>query len=107
MALDFFLNYILPPIIISLGLIGNTIGLMVISKKKLKKIGPVLIYKFLFITDTIYLSKYIFKFLLKLNFSIIFNFINEATIIFIYMPFAYNYDPTIISSVGCKLYNTF
>jgi hypothetical protein len=56
MALDFFTNYILPPMINIIGLIGNTLGLIVVSKKELKKIGPVLIYKFLFISDTIYLS---------------------------------------------------
>jgi hypothetical protein len=56
MALDFFTNYILPPMINIIGLIGNTLGLIVVSKKELKNIGPVLIYKFLFISDTIYLS---------------------------------------------------
>jgi hypothetical protein len=57
MALDFFTKYILPPIIAIFGLFGNTMGIMVVSRKALKKIGPVLIYKFLFISDTIYLSK--------------------------------------------------
>jgi hypothetical protein len=56
MALDFFTNYILPPMIVIFGFIGNTLGLIVVSKKELKKIGPVLIYKFLFISDSIYLS---------------------------------------------------
>jgi len=56
MALDFFTNYILPPVIVIFGFIGNTLGLIVVSKKELKKIGPVLIYKFLFISDSIYLS---------------------------------------------------
>jgi hypothetical protein len=56
MALDFFTNYILPPMIAIFGFIGNTLGLIVVSKKDLKKIGPVLIYKFLFISDSIYLS---------------------------------------------------
>jgi hypothetical protein len=54
MELDFFTNYILPPMIIIIGLIGNTLDLIVASKKELKKIGPVLIYKFLFISDLIY-----------------------------------------------------
>jgi hypothetical protein len=65
MALDFFTNYILPPIIIIIGLIGNLLGLIVITKKELIKIGPVLIYKFLFILDSIYLSKYFYILIMK------------------------------------------
>ena len=65
MALDFFTNYILPPLINIIGLIGNTLGLIVVSKKELKKIGPVLMFKFLFISDTIYLSIIINIFLYK------------------------------------------
>ncbi len=37
MELDFFTNYILPPMIIIIGLIGNTLDLIVASKKELKK----------------------------------------------------------------------
>ena len=57
MALAFFFKFFLAPTIIIVGLLGNTMSLIVISKKLLKKIGPILIYKFLFISDTIYLSK--------------------------------------------------
>jgi hypothetical protein len=63
MAVDFFTNYILPPVILLLGLFGNTMGIVVVSRKNLKNIGPVLIYKFLFISDSIYLSILLFKFL--------------------------------------------
>jgi hypothetical protein len=49
MTLDFFTNYILPPLIIIIGLFGNTMGIIVVSRKALKNIGPKLIYKFLFI----------------------------------------------------------
>jgi hypothetical protein len=56
MISNFFLNSFIPPIIFILGLIGNTIGLIMLSRNELKKIGPVLIYKFLFISDSIYLS---------------------------------------------------
>jgi len=54
----FFLNYVLAPIIFKVGHVGNLFGLIVIGRKKLDKIGPVLIYKFLFITDSIYLCIY-------------------------------------------------
>jgi hypothetical protein len=53
---NFFVKYVFAPFILILGLIGNPMGLIVIGRKKLEKIGPVLIYKFLFIFDTIYLS---------------------------------------------------
>jgi hypothetical protein len=53
---NFFLSYILAPIILMIGHVGNIFGLIVIGRKKLDKIGPVIIYKFLFITDSIYLS---------------------------------------------------
>jgi hypothetical protein len=53
---NFFLGYVLAPTILIIGHIGNIFGLIVIGRKKLDKIGPVIIYKFLFITDSIYLS---------------------------------------------------
>ena len=54
---EFILIYIIAPVIFLFGFLGNIIGLIVISRKDLVKIGPVLIYKFLFISDNIYLSK--------------------------------------------------
>ncbi len=57
---NFFVNNVLPLTVISLGLFGNTMSLIVLSRKKLKAIGPVLIYKLLFISDTVYLCKYKF-----------------------------------------------
>jgi hypothetical protein len=59
---NFFLNYVFAPFVLTLGLIGNPIGLIVVGRKKIEKIGPVLIYKFLFIFDTIYLSIFYFYF---------------------------------------------
>ena len=59
---NFFLNYVFAPFVLILGLLGNPIGLIVVGRKKMVKIGPVLIYKFLFIFDTIYLSILYFYF---------------------------------------------
>lgn len=59
LTFQFILNYTIAPIIFLFGFFGNIIGLIVISRKELNKIGPVLIYKFLFISDNIYLSKYL------------------------------------------------
>jgi hypothetical protein len=65
MMINFFLNFLLPPIIFLLGLLGNTFGLIVIGRKQLDKIGPILIYKFLFTMDSIYLSIFIGLYLEK------------------------------------------
>ena len=54
-AFEFFYIYVLPLIILILGLFGNTLGIIVIGRKKLDKIGPVLIYKLLFASDSLYL----------------------------------------------------
>jgi len=65
---EFFYIYVLPLLIIFLGLLGNTLGMIVVGRKKLDKIGPVLIYKLLFAFDSLYLiSKYIYLFLLSLR----------------------------------------
>ena len=75
MTLNFFVNYVLPPLIIILGLYGNSIGLIIVGKKKLKQIGPVFIYKCLFISDNIYLSIilfflfYLFFFFINITFK--------------------------------------
>jgi len=69
MTLDFFTKYVLPPLIIIFGLFGNAMGLKVVSRKMglkvvsrkaLKNIGSRLIYKFLFVSDFVYLSKYFY-----------------------------------------------
>jgi len=52
MVLNFFANYLLAPIILVVGLLGNLMGIIVISRKELNKIGPILIFIFLFILDT-------------------------------------------------------
>jgi hypothetical protein len=58
MGLNFFTNYLLAPIILVVGLLGNLMGIIVILRKELNKIGPVLIFIFLFILDTFNLSIY-------------------------------------------------
>ena len=52
MVLNFFANYLLAPIILVVGLLGNLMSIIVISRKELNKIGPILIFIFLFILDT-------------------------------------------------------
>ncbi len=67
MVLDFFTNFFLAPIILVVGLIGNLMGIIVISRKELKKIGPVLVYMLLFIFDSLYLGIFSFLFSKELN----------------------------------------
>ncbi len=62
MVLNFFTNYLLAPIILVVGLIGNLMGIIVISRKELKKIGPVLVYMLLFIFDSLSLGIFILIF---------------------------------------------
>ena len=70
------------PILIIFGLFGNLFGLIVVSKKKLAKIGPQIIYIALFIFDWI-------------NFVLIFQ---------PYAAFEFNIDVTLFSSLYCKTY---
>jgi hypothetical protein len=56
MVLNFFTNYLLVPITFVVGLLGNIMGIIVISRKELKKIGPVLIYMILLIFDNLSLG---------------------------------------------------
>ena len=65
-----------------MGIAGNIAGLIVINRKKLKNIGPINIYIFLFIADTIYLPQ----------------------IVVSYMITGFSFDPTIQSRLSCKIY---
>ena len=67
MVLNFFAKYLLAPIILVVGLLGNIMGIIVISRKELKKIGPVLVYMLLFIFDSLYLGIFSFLFPKELN----------------------------------------
>lgn len=51
----FFLYSIYPPTILVIGFLGNLMGILVMSRKKLVKIGPRNIYRYLFLTDSVYL----------------------------------------------------
>jgi hypothetical protein len=80
--LDTFSANILAPIIIILGQFGNLFGLIVISRKKLKKIGPQITYIAMFIFDWI-------------SFILIFQ---------PYLFYSFNKDITLFSFLACKLY---
>ena len=80
--LDTFSANILAPIIIVLGQFGNLFGLIVISRKKLKKIGPQITYIAIFTFDWI-------------SFILIFQ---------PYLLYSFNINVTLFSSLACKSY---
>ncbi len=79
-AFEFFVNSIFPLLVLIIGMPGNILGFKVLRSKKLKNIGPILIYKFLFVSDLIYLPQ----------------------IIIVYMITGFNIDITILSSYAAK-----
>jgi hypothetical protein len=52
---EYFVNYILPPFVFFIGQSGNAMGVFILMKKKLKKIGPRSMYRYLFVMDSLYL----------------------------------------------------
>jgi len=80
--LNTFSSTYLAPAIIIFGLFGNLFGLIVISKKKLVKIGPQIVYIALFIFDW-------------LKFIVIFQS---------YALFAYDINITLFSRLSCKTF---
>jgi hypothetical protein len=82
---EYFINMIFPPLFLFFGLFGNIIGLIVLSRKKLAKIGPVHVYRILLSIDSIYL----------------------VLVIKNYLDFGYNIPVNKISSLICKITSYF
>lgn len=70
-VVDIILGYILGPVIVSLGWLGNITGIIVLSKKNLDHLGPIIMFKTLLITDTIYLINVLVVYLDSIGFKII------------------------------------
>ena len=76
-------NYVIPPIVLLVGLAGNIVGFLVFfGNKNMAKIGPGLTYLLLFSTDTIYLLQ----------------------IIIIYLAYAFNLNLLTYTDLSCKIY---
>lgn len=76
-SFDIF-NIIITPLILLIGLIGNTIGYIVMKRPKLVQIGPRNMCRYLFMMDSIYLLQFIVTFLngsLRIDLSIISNIV--------------------------------
>ncbi len=85
-SFEFFITYIFPMLVYIFGLLGNILGVLVLSSsKKLDKLGPKDTYTYLFLMDTVYLSQLIIN----------------------YLQFGWGYDATIQSSIACKMYQYF
>jgi len=80
-AYEYFAAYLMAPIILCIGLFGNLTALVVFFKGNLRKIGPLLIYKLMFIWDTYYINQ----------------------IIPFYLAKAINLDLTTVSRTACKI----
>jgi len=78
----YFVEYISAPLILAIGLIGNTLGLIAFFNKKLANVGPCIIYRSLFFTDSFYLVQ----------------------IIVYYLQYPFFIDLTMISSFSCKIF---
>jgi hypothetical protein len=51
--MDFFVYYVFAPVILCVGLIGNSFGFIISStSKKLKRDLPIKMYQYLFLADT-------------------------------------------------------
>jgi len=81
-SFQYFINYIFPMTTLGFGLLGNFLGFKVMQRPKMLEIGPRNTYKYLFISDTIFLVQ----------------------IIVTYLQLTDNFDLTIISNVICKLW---
>jgi growth hormone secretagogue receptor len=81
-AYEYFVYYLMAPIVFALGLMGNMTALVVFFKGNLKNIGPVLIYRLMFTFDTLFIIQ----------------------IILFYLQYPFYLDITILSRLSCKLF---
>ena len=82
---EFFVKAIFPPMILLLGLVGNVLLFLVLSRKKFSSFPVRNIFRFLAISDSIYLLQFIED----------------------YLAHMFDYDVRNFSSVTCKLFRYF
>ena len=83
--IHFFVINLMAPLVLLIGLVGNTFGFFVLLREKVKKIGPIYIYRYLMLMDIFYLLQ----------------------IIIDYLGHAFNaeYSLTVVSGLSCKVNN--
>ena len=82
LVFEYFVTYFLPIMIFAFGFVGNLLGFIIFTNKKLNLIGPRIIFKSLFVMDT-------------------------CMMVFIWQPylgFGFNKDLTLISDSVCHIY---
>jgi hypothetical protein len=79
----YFVKYIFPVFVLTFGLIGNTLGIIVLYNKDMKNIGPKRTYIFLFLSDSFFLVQIIVN----------------------YFQLAYNLYIGTLSDYSCKIWN--
>ena len=79
----YFVKYIFPVFVLTFGLIGNTLGIKVLSNKDMKNIGPKRMYIYLFLSDSFFLVQ----------------------IIVTYLQYGYGLNFATLSDFSCKLWN--
>lgn len=84
---EFFVYYMMTPIALSLGFFGNIMGILVLRRKKLEKIGPVFIYRIMFISDSIFMLQMINPFLLNLFGKNLMTFSEFSCKVIVYLAF--------------------
>ena len=62
-AAEFFVYYLMVPIALSFGFFGNLMGISVMTRKNMKKIGPVHIYRLMFMSDSLFMLQMVNPFL--------------------------------------------
>ena len=105
--LELIVYYILPVAILSLGLIGNMAGLVVLKDKKLEKIGPLFMYRLMFSLDTVFLLVLFIKtFVLSTLYQTNHILISESFCkLFMYYGFAQKtYSPLILAYIALDRY---
>lgn len=84
-TLEYFVVYLMAPLILAFGLFGNITGIIVLSREKLIKIGSRNTFRYLLSIDSIYLVQ----------------------ILQPYLANPFNHDLTIQSNLACKLFYYF
>ena len=98
---EFFIFFILPVIILVLGLFGNVLGMLLITtSKRLAQIGPVNTYHFLLLADCVFLVMLATDNYLVNGFSIGFSLLHDSTCKI------YKYTAHVIASLSrfCLIY---
>ena len=84
-GLVFFISYLFPLLVLLFGLIGNILGLIILLNKDLTNIGPRDTYRYLLISDSIYLLQ----------------------IIVSNLEYSYDLNLSTLSNLSCKIWNYF